>query len=115
MMKRMLDKILKGYGREITLCRAGEEIAVYGFFQPDTGRTDRLSVVQAGHLGREDRMRYSYYGPAEYPVEDGDELVADGKSYLVRSGQVQYAGETPVYCWGLCVEKGGEDLWGLNG
>ena len=52
MMKRMLDKILKGYGREITLCRAGEEIAVYGFFQPDTGRTDRLSDVQAGHLGR---------------------------------------------------------------
>ena len=48
-------------------------------------------------------------------MEDGDELVADGKSYLVRSGQVQYAGETPVYCWGLCVEKGGEDLWGLNG
>ena len=111
----MLEKILNGYGRDMVLRRDGKETPVRGFFQPDTGRTDRLADNQRGILGREDRMRFSYYGPAEYLLKNGDEVNVDGMAYLVRNGRVMEAAGVPVYCWALCVEKGGEDPWGLSG
>ena len=103
------------YGRDMLLCRSGEaEVRVRGFFQPDTGRKDRLVNNQPGPLGLENRMRFVYYGPVEYPLDNGDVVMVDGKAYLVRSTQILASGDAPVYCWGLCVEKGGEDNWGQS-
>ena len=33
------------------------------------------------------------------------------KAYEIRRAEPVRAGNTAVYSWCLCVEKGGEDLW----
>ena len=53
-----------------------------------------------------------YIGPAEQEVAVGETLEVGGRDYMIRRGEPVYYGETGAYCWGMCVEKGGEDTWG---
>ena len=34
------------------------------------------------------------------------------KNYLIRRVELYYYGNQPIYQWGLCVEKGVNDIWG---
>lgn len=103
------------YGRELTLERDGAAFAVRGFFQPVTGKVERLVLPEVGTLGLESRERFVYIGPAEPEAVQGDLLTVEGKRYHIRSAQVIWGNGQPVYCWGMCVEMGGEDLWGSSG
>ena len=55
-----------------------------------------------------------YIGPVEPAAEAGDTLSVDGKEYWLRRTELIRDGNGPVYCWGMCVEKGGEDTWGQS-
>lgn len=114
-MRRMLEKILSGYGRKIVLYRGEESWEIQGFFQSVTGKAERLAQVQPGPLGIESRKQFIYIGPVEPEVTADDVLNVDGKDYLVRSVQIIEGGSGPVYTWAMCVERGGADAWGLNG
>ena len=41
-------------------------------------------------------------------------MTVDGKDYWLRRAELVRDGNGPVYCWGMCVEKGGEDTWGQS-
>lgn len=114
-MEQLAGKILRDYGRKILLCRGLEKTEIFGFFQPDTGKVDRLMQLHPGPLGLENRNRYIYIGPADVELRQGDELEIDAKHYQVRSVQTVYGPRKPVYIWAMCVEKGGEMTWGKNG
>lgn len=110
-MRRMVEKILRQYGTSVEY--RGQ--TVRAFFQPVTGKLERLALAQQEVPGRENKKRYVYIGPVE-PVPCEDELLdVGGTSYRIRSVQHIYGGGEPVYIWAMCVEKGGEDDWGMNG
>ena len=111
----MVEKILTGYGREMTLRRGGAEQSIRGFFQSVTGKAQRLAEVQPGVLGVESRKQFIYIGPVEPEVLTDDTLAVDGRDYTVRSVQRVESGNGPVYTWAMCVEKGGTEPWGWNG
>lgn len=103
------------HGRELILIRGEEQCSLRGFFQPVTGKVERLALAQMGPLGQESRERFIYIGPVEPEAMEGDLVAAGDGEYHVCSAQVIWGDNGPVYCWAMCVEKGCEDSWGLNG
>lgn len=111
----MVEKLLRQYGVDITLhLDAGDE-AVRGLLQPVTGKVERLALSHPGILGNENARRYVYIGPLEPSPREQELLSAEGKQYRVRTVEQITGPGGPVYTWGMCVEKGGEDNWGMNG
>ena len=58
------------------------------------------------------RGQYAYIGPADGGVKEGDTLTLGDRAYLVRRAEFYYFGNQAIYQWGLCVEKGVNDIWG---
>ena len=105
-MEQTIEKMLRRYGRDMQRIRNAEKTALRGFFQPDTGKVERMEKLQPGPLGLENRRRYIYIGLAQTELRQDDEVEADGKRYLVRSAQTVFGTEKPAYVWAMCVEKG---------
>ena len=108
----MFGRILKKYGTPVTLCRGEDSWEIRAFFQPVRSKSWEASDGDYSPLGEIPRGRYVYIGPLEPEAAAGDTVRVDGKTYLMRRSEVVRDGKGPVYCWGLCLEKGGEDLWG---
>lgn len=111
-MKRMIGKIMECYGTAVTLCRQDETFQVRAFFQPVRSKSWQYLEGTYGPLGEVPRGQYVYLGPVEPMAQSGDTLIVAGKAYSMRRAETVYAGSDPAYCWGMCVEKGGEDSWG---
>ena len=103
------------YGRDLVLFRGEEECSLRGFFQPVTGKVERLAMAQMGPLGQESQERFIYIGPAQPEARQEDQILVGEDRFRVCSAQVIYGGDSPLYCWAMCVEKGAEDSWGSNG
>lgn len=88
---------------------------VRGFLQPVTGRGQNMSQINAGPLGTELPGQYIYIGPVIPEVTAEDVLRLDGKEYIMRRAEKIDGMNGPAYQWGMCVEKGAEDTWGLSG
>lgn len=111
----MVEKLINQYGMDILLRRSDGDMPVRGFFQPVTGKVERLALAHPGVLGQENARRYIYIGPLEPGPGEWDLLQVAGKEYRVRSVHQIQGTNGPVYTWGMCTEKGGEDAWGVNG
>ena len=109
-MRAMVEKILNQFGTEIHV----QGKTVRGIFQPVTGKLERLATPSVSPMGKESRERYLYIGPVEPKANAGDTLIVDDKSYWLRRTELVRDSNGPVYCWGMCVEKGGEDTWGQS-
>ena len=55
-----------------------------------------------------------YIGPAEPLAEVDDEIRINYTFYRVRRSEVIMGFYGPLYCWAMCVEKGGDDTWGRS-
>ena len=111
-MRRMVEKIMKGYGTAVTLCHGDGEYALRVFFQPVRSKSWENTDSDYSPLGEIPRGRYIYIGPVEPAAEAGDTVLVGQKAYTLRRTEIIRDGNGPVYCWGLCLEKGGEDNWG---
>ena len=110
----MVSMILRQYGTKIQLTHGGVERTVKGFFQPVRSKSWQYLEGDYSPLGEIPRGQYVYIGPAEPAAEAGDTLTVDGKDYWLRRTELVRDNSGPVYCWGMCVEKGGEDTWGQS-
>lgn len=110
-MRRMIEKILNCYGQNLELVQNGKAVSVRAFFQSKTSGSSQNAGKDYLPLGKLSQWQYTYIGPAEPEAKEGDELLAGGKSYLLRRVEVIQDASGPVYCWGLCVEKGGNQVW----
>ena len=106
--------IMQRYGIPLTLCRGTESWPVRAFFQPVRSKSWDYSDSNYSPLGEIPRGRYIYIGPAEPEAAAGDTIRMGEKAYLVRRSEVICDHQGPAYCWGLCLEKGGEDDWGRS-
>ena len=111
-MEKMVQKIMKQYGTAMTVTSHGNGTAVRGFFQPVRSRNWQNMVSLDTPLGEIPRGQYIYIGPANVAAGDGDILTVAGKDYVFRRVEPYYYGDTVVYLWGLCMEKGVNDTWG---
>jgi len=100
------------WGSAMILRRRGEELPLRGFLQETGSRNWQNMEKVFTPLGEIPRGQYLYLGPVEPTVEVGDVLLTGGRIFEVRRAELIRYGDTPVYRWGLCVEKGGSDTWG---
>ncbi len=111
-MGQMVAKILKTYGMALTLCHGGQNYEIRAFFQPVRSKSWQYLEGNYSPLGEIPRGQYVYIGPVEPAAASGDTLSVGGKDYWLRRTELIRDANGPVYCWGMCVEKGGEDNWG---
>lgn len=114
-MRQTVEKFLRQYGSDIQI-RSGEQtVQVRAFLQPVTGRGQNMAQVSVSPLGREAAGQYIYIGPLEPALMLDDVLEVEGREYILRRTEQITGINGPVYRWGMCVEKGAEDTWGLSG
>lgn len=113
-MRKMVSKILRQYGSDMTVITESASTAVKGFFQPVRSKSWQNMVSLDTPLGEVPRGQYVYIGPYDVAVADGDTLAVGENSYVFRRVEPYYYGNEPVYLWGLCVEKGVNDTWGTQ-
>lgn len=110
----MVEKLLRCYGTELVVQTALGDETVWALLQPVTGKTERLAKLHRDVLGRENAGQYLYIGPVEPEPAVMGVIRAAGKQYRVRTVEQIYGFGEPVYCWAMCVEKGGADQWGTS-
>lgn len=107
----MVDKILESYGTPMVLTRNDEDFTVKGFLQPERSMSQRSITTEISPLGEIHGDIYLYIGPAGHAVETGDTLLYRGHRYELRQVETVMYRDRPVYIWGLCVRKGGDNSW----
>lgn len=113
-MRQMVEKILNTHGTTVKLEGNGEVRQVRAFFQPVRSKSWSYLSGEYSPLGEVSRGQYVYIGPVEPRAEAGDAVTVGDRQYWLRRSEVIYHRGQPVYCWGMCVEKGGEDTWGRS-
>ena len=113
-MRKAIDRILADYGSPLLLEQNGRSVSVRAFFQPVRSKSWQYLEGNYSPLGEIPRGQYVYLGPVSPEAKAGDSLTVDKKSYWLRRTELVRDQDGPVYCWGLCVEKGGEDTWGRS-
>ena len=111
-MQKDVQALMRRWGNSLTLHKNGEKLSFRGFLHHSNSRSLQNLYQEFGPLGQIPGGWYVYIGPAEPAVQEGDILSMDGKQYRLRRVEAVTFREEPLYCWGLCVEKGGEDTWG---
>jgi hypothetical protein len=111
-MKRLLNQVMGRWGSTVTLQRGGQEISYKAFLQETGSRNWQNMEKVFTPLGEVPRGQYLYLGPAEPKLQVEDVLLLDDRIFAVRRAETVYYADAPIYCWGLCVEKGGKDTWG---
>ena len=113
-MRRAVEKVMALHGTDLTIVSGEETKTVRGFFRAVNSKSWQSVESEATMLGEITRGQYVYLGPAGIPVLEGDTLQLGGRSYLFRRVEPYYYGNEAVYQWGLCVEKGVNDIWGTR-
>lgn len=111
-MRKLVESVLQKYGTDMLLIHKEEQKTVRGFFRAVNSRSWQSIESEATLLGEITRGQYAYIGPADGGAREGDTVSLGEKTYLVRRTELYYYGNDPVYQWGLCVEKGVNDVWG---
>ena len=112
-MRRAVEKVMANHGTDLTIVSGEENKTVRGFFRAVNSKSWQSMESEASLLGEITRGQYVYMGPVSAAVKEGDSLILGNRSYLFRRTELYYYGNQPVYQWGLCVEKGVNDTWGI--
>ena len=112
-MRRTVEKVMALHGTDLTIVSGEETKTVRGFFRAVNSKSWQSMESEASLLGEITRGQYVYMGPVSAAVKEGDSLLLGNRNYLFRRTEQYYYGNQPVYHWGLCVEKGVNDTWGI--
>ena len=113
-MEEMVSGILDSYGTDLVLYHGEEVYDLRAFFRPVQSKSWSYLEGDYSPLGEIPRGQYVYIGPATPRAEVGDEIRINYKSYRVRRSEAIMGFTEPLYCWAMCVEKGGDDTWGRS-
>ena len=110
-MRTTVEKMIRNLGTDVTVHHNGVTVITKGIFVPTTSRSWQNMQNVFSELGEAPRGQYNYIGAMEPVVEEGDLLDVGGRRYLMRRAEVIYDSRGALYRWGLCVERGSEDVW----
>ena len=102
------------HGTDLTIVSGEETRTVRGFFRAVNSKSWQSMESEATLLGEISRGQYVYMGPVAAEVKEGDTLILGERRYLFRRTERYYYGNQAVYQWGLCVERGVNDTWGIQ-
>ena len=105
-MQAFVERLLGRLGTELVLRQAGHETRLRGFIQHSRSKSLQNMRKEFSPIGRTPNGQYVYIGPAQPAAAAGDELIFGGKVYILRRAERVWFRDTPIYTWGLCVEKG---------
>ena len=111
-MRQMIRELLQQYGTDIAVTHGDTVRTLRGFLRAVNSKSWQSMESEASLLGEITRGQYSYLGPADGSIQEGDTLSLGDRAYLVRRAEYYYYGNQAIYQWGLCVEKGVNDTWG---
>ena len=106
-----MDKVFRLYGSPIVLKSGGSEIEFRGFLHHSGSKSWENMEYRYGPLGEIPRGKHILLAPAETPVQKGDTLTSGTLQVVVRRIETVMAGDKVLYLWGLCVERGYENIW----
>ena len=112
-MRAAVEKVMARHGTDLTIVSGEENKTVRGFFRAVNSKSWQSMESEATLLGEITRGQYVYLGPVDGSVKEGDSLILGNRNYLFRRTELYYYGNQAVYQWGLCVEKGVNDTWGI--
>ena len=110
-MQGAIRKLLRRYGSVITLERQGKRQEFYGLLRHTAGYSWDSLDKAATPLGQTFGAKYTLVAPAQPPLQEGDVLILEDRSYYLRRLETEKYGNEVVCQWGMCVRKGGEDTW----
>ena len=106
-----IEKVLRRYGSLLTLYHGGKTITFRGFLQHSGSRSWYNMEPRYSPLGKIPRGKYILLAPVHTEILVGDTLDDGSAKVTVRRIETVKLGDESVYLWGLCEEKGGEELW----
>ena len=111
-MLRAIQKMIRRYGCAMVLCNSKGEHPIRAFLQETRSKSLDSIRRETAPLGEIPKGTYVYIGPADPAAQPGDTLQFQGKTYEFRRAELICARDSELYCWGLCVRKGSEGIWG---
>jgi len=106
-MGDLIRKILDKWGTELVLRQAGSELRLKALLFHSGSKSWRNMQNAYSPLGKLPNGQYVYIGPVQPAAAAGDTLILGDKVYTLRRVERVWLQDTPLYCWGLCVEKEG--------
>ncbi len=107
-----MQKLLRSYGNEMQLLQGEQTHSIRAFLQDTLSRSKENAQREFTPLGEIFKGQFVYIGPAEPMAAVGDTLVFQGRRFELRRAEPVMVGNLVAYCWGLCIEKGGDSTWG---
>lgn len=109
-----MDGVIERYGTPATIQTAAGQQQIKVFFHSVNSSAWQNMERQFSPLGEVPRGQYICVLPIHVAAEPEDTLIVSGRRYLLRRVEEMTMFTGAVYRWALCVEKGGEDAWGLT-
>lgn len=113
-MQKALQKIFVYWGCELKLKNGTGETPFRGFLQHSQSKSWQNMQKEFSPLGEIPRGQYTLIAPPELAAQVGDTLARGKKRYVLQRVETMMYENEPLYIWGLCVEKGGEDSWAMQ-
>ena len=110
-MQKAVVALMKKYGSPMTLIHEDTSQEIRAFLQETRSKSHVITYRRYSILGETPQGMFVYIGPAEPMAKTGDQLVCGGRRFELRRAEPVMAGSRPVYCWGMCIEKGEADIW----
>ena len=99
-MRGLIGEGIARYGAAVTVEHEGEAAQGLAFVQPLRKET-RKEPFSVGPLGAVEERCWRYLGQAELPLQGGDRVIFEGKSYEVRRAEAVYIGAAVSHYWAI--------------
>lgn len=110
-MKKLITRLIKTYGNEVTVCTGQEERTIKAFMQLVTSKSWQNMERMVPSGGEIPRGQFLYLGPADVPLSGYDTIIMDGRTFIVRRADAILYRSERIFIWGLCVEGGAKGSW----
>lgn len=104
-MTKDFSKLVRRYGRDVSLWENGVETLGRAFLQPMRDKEDRMIPTQ---LGRRDQGRFLYLGESGVAVDQAGEeayLSCEGTHYDILAAQPVYFGSEILFRWAALIPR----------
>lgn len=105
-MKKVIERIIRDYGSDVTVVYEDEHIVTRAFLQLVTSKSWQNMERMIPSGGQVKRGQFLYIGPPDVSLHDAVRLECGGRRFRVRRGDAILYRNEPMFIWGLCVEGG---------
>lgn len=106
-----MAQLLARHGSDMILVQGEEQLQIRAFLQESGSKSKANAQRVFTSLGESYRGLFLYIGPVTPTAQEGDTLLWQERNFELRRTEMVIVDGKAMYCWGLCVEVGGESTW----